>query len=451
MLIGYTILDPLVVVVGSLYVFRMLSKAPLKALAFIPAALSLYFFIPTVTNLTLWQTVPLILLARMVFVTGLIVPNRISFLIYIFFAALFLSSAYGFVVGNDMVRTAIRLSYYLGCIALFFFSYEIGHKRRADEILLQGLVISGVVFAAYGVYQILAVYTGLPVRMIVYSASGSSIAAFENGIVRINSFANEPKRLGYFLMICGLACFFYIKYRPNLAKRLKRVGLAILVVSSFTFAGSYYLSVAICAVCLLCLFPFRLFKIGVPIFLVILTVASLFPDSGFVQSVTAGFERRADEVEVGIHGEHVYRQEFYAWDYLSNNPRDYFSGLGLGQYYSVLFKTYGIGVGFNERGGLAPLNSLFLELLFDLGGLVALLVYFSLAVLILRLRNERQYFLCLVVLFLTIQSFTILTLQFLALFVGFSLARLELLKKRALVARRYTHRKTAYSRLRPER
>jgi hypothetical protein len=54
------------------------------------------------------------------------------------------------------------------------------------------------------------------------------------------------------------------------------------------------------------------------------------------------------------------------------------------------------------------------------------LIYLSTIALILKLRQAGETFLCLSLLFVTIQSFTILTLPFMALFAGIGIARLAL-------------------------
>ena len=98
-----------------------------------------------------------------------------------------MSAGYALAAGADETRALIRILYYLGIFATLAFAYEMGRKPEAYEILLKGLVIMGIVYAVYGAYQIVAFYTGLPVRGIVYNASGESIMAFEGGLLRINS------------------------------------------------------------------------------------------------------------------------------------------------------------------------------------------------------------------------------------------------------------------------
>ena len=430
MVFGYTPLDPLVVIFGTGLAMWYLGREPVRLIGFMPTALSLWFFFPTVTNLTLWQTVPLLLTGRMLLKGGL---RMASFAkpVFLLVVLVFLASGLGaLIVGADGTRAAIRIIYYMGIFSLLSFAYEMGRKPECYEILLKGLVAMGIVYAAYGIYQIIAFYTGLPLRGIVYSASGGSIMAFEAGLLRINSLANEPKRLGYVLFIAAMACIFLARMRPpQRARQLRLASYAIFAVSFLTFAGSYFLTIGLFALTAILLYPSRATVYVFGGLAAAVIVAVLFPSLGLVEAVQHGYERRLAEVEVGLDGRQVYRQEFFAWDYLAKNQMSALTGVGVGQYFSVLNAEYGVGAGYNEKGGLMPLNSNFLELTFDLGGVVAAIVYASWALLILQLRRARETFLCLAMLFLLLQSLTILTLSWQALIAGVGIARLATRKK----------------------
>lgn len=430
MLIGYTLFDPLVVISGTLLALYFLIKHPVRLLGWLPAALTIYFFIPLITLLTLWQTVPMLLTGR-IFLRGRLPIASSARLPFIFFCiALILSFFYAFVVDQDTTRSTIRLVYYAGIIALLSFSYEMARTPHGYLLFLKGLAITGVVLAAYGFYQIIASYTHLPMRAIV-RGTGSGGVAYEAGFMRINSFANEPKRLGYVLFVCGLASLFLAQLQQQEIKnKLRWMGCGTLFMSIFTFSGSYFLSVFLFTVCAAVLYPSKSTKYFFVAVLLILLMFAAFPDAGIFEAIQTGYERRNQEIEVGIDGKFVYRQEFYAWDYLDKFPNIAFSGLGLGQYFTSLNRYYGFGVGLNEYGGLIPLNSLFLELLFDFSGVVAVFFYVAILRLIIRLRNAGETYLCLALLFLIMQSFTILTLQFIVMFAGVALARLEALKVR---------------------
>lgn len=423
MVFGYTPLDPFIVLIGTAMTAWFLSKNPVRLMAYMPTALSLYFFIPTVTLLTLWQTVPLLLTVRALWLGKIRAPSVIKPIVALCGMAFILSATYAVLTGDDSTRAAIRLVYYLGIFALFSFCYEMGRRPEGLQLLLKGLVVMGIVLALYGAYQILATPLGLPVRGIVRGTRGADIA-FEYGFFRVNSLANEPKRLGYVLFCAVLACFAMAKLEPKRARRLRTAGWFILLISVFTFAGSYFVTLALFGLVTLLLYPSKATRYVFGLLALSGLVVTVFPDTGILEAMQHGYERRATEVEVGLDGARVYRQEFYAWDYLANHTEANFTGVGLGQYFITLNREYGVGVGFNARGALQPLNSNFLEILFDLGGPVALLFYMSMAVLIWKLRQAGERFICLALLFVTLQSLTILTLQWMVLFAGVGVARL---------------------------
>ena len=432
MVFGYTPLDPLVVLWGTLLAIWYLQKAPVKLIGFMPTALSLWFFVPIVTNLTLWQTVPLLLTGRMLLKGGLRLPKSIQPVISILMIIFAISAGFAVVAGADGTRAIIRIVYYVGILAILAFSYEMGRRPDAYEILLKGLVVMGIVYAVYGAYQIVAIYTGLPVRGIVYSASGGSVMAFEAGLLRINSFASEPKRLGFVLFLAAMACIFLARMRPaRRARQLRWAAGGIFGMSIMTFAGSYFAAIGLFGLAILLLYPSRATVYFISALVIGVGVSVAVPELGILEAIQYGYERRVAEIEIGLDGSVVYRQEFFAWDYLRNNPSSSLTGVGIGQYFSVLNNTYGVGAGYNEQGGLMPLNSNFFELVFDLGMLAAVLIYGGLILLVVRLRRAGETFFCLSLLFLLAQSLTILNLLYIVLFAGMALGRLTLQRRSA--------------------
>lgn len=423
MLFGYTPFDPLVVLGSTAYTVYLLSRNPVRLIGWMPAALSFYFFMPFITLLTLWQVVLLILTGRAFFQLRLRAAPFAQPVFLVVFLAFVMSSIYGVFVGLDGTRAAIRILYYLGLFALMSFAYEMGRRPDCLQVLLKGLALTGVVLAVYGLYQIVAIQVGLPVRGIVRGTQGAQMA-FENGILRINSFASEPKRLGYILFLGALACVFWARLQPQHGRRLWLAALGIFAMSLFTFAASYFAAVFLFVCAAVLLYPSRatIYFFGLLVMGAMAMV--VFPDLGIYESLEHGYERRLEEVETGLDGQRVYRQEFFAQDYLARHPLAAIFGVGLGQYFVTLYQEYGVGVGFNGYGGLVPMNSTFLELVLDLGGAVAVLFYLAIAALIWQLRRAGEHFLCLALLFVTVQSLTILTVPFMVFFGGLGTARL---------------------------
>lgn len=428
MAFGYTPLDPLVVLIGTFYGLYLLTVQPFRLIGWMPAALSFYVFIPTVTLLTFWQTIPLILTFRVIVRGTLSLPKEVWLISGFLFGA-FLASALGaLAVGDDSTRAVIRTIYYLGIFALLAFSYEACRTEEIYVLFLKGLVVAGTILAVYGLYQIIAISTGLPFRGIV-RGTGVGQIAFEAGLLRINSLASEPKRLGYVLFVCALACPFYAQYRPERRRRLIWTGVFIAGISLLTFSGSYFSGIALFALAFLILYPSRATVYTLVLAVLVSLVWGLFPDASVFEAISEGYERRLSEVEVGLDGRVVYRQEFYGWDYLENQPMAALFGVGLGQYFTVLHQTYGAGAGYNEYGGLQPFNSLFLELAFDFGSLVSTLFYVAMLALVLRLRHAGERFLTLALIFLLAQSLSVLNMHFIIFFAGVGLGKLHLSAK----------------------
>ena len=437
MVFGYTILDPIVVLSGTAYAGYLLLKRPVHLMAFLPLSLSIYFFIPLATYLTLWQTVPLLLLGRLLVVgparLSVDVRSIVSLLVILFIASL----AYALVSGADPTRAIIRAMYYLSAFALFWFAYEMALKPDGYSLFVRGFAVVAILYGIYGAYQILAFYGGLPVRGIVYGPNSTGLIATEYGLPRINSLANEPKRLGYVMFVGALACFTLAREKSGVTRRWLMAASALsLGISLITFSGSYFLAVALFIVCALFLYPS-----GVPRFVLAGSlVAGMAMILGYgdhiAEALQHGFERRMEEVEVGLDGRVVYRQEFFANDFIAKHPLQAVTGVGVGQYFSVLNREYGEGVGYNEKGGLAPLNSSLLETTFDVSGIAVGLLYGSLGVLTLRLHRRGFVFLSLALLFLLIQSLTIQTLLYLAVVAGVGVAQLRVSQMNRVAAAR---------------
>ncbi|MDP2738101.1 MAG: hypothetical protein Q8O82_05145 [Pseudorhodobacter sp.] len=423
MLYGYSFLDPLVVISGSLLAIRLIATNPIRLVGFLPAALSLYFFIPTVTLLTLWQIVPMMLIARAFLQGRIAFPASLKPIFALFAFALLISAGYGYFAGNDANRSLLRLVYYLGIMGLMAFGYEMGRRPESYDALVRGFAVIASVYAVYGVYQIIALHFGLPFRGIVYGKDGVGFPVIQ-GLPRINALANEPKRLGFVLFVGALA-FFELAGSGSAHRRKQRIfyGVMTLLVSVLTLSTSYFVAVAMLAVGALVLYPDRAVRILPLIVLVLVVALPIGAQFGLLDIVVQIAESRTSEFTLGTDASIVYRQEFFGQEYIVEHPWRFFGGVGLGQYFSVLFSEFGPGVGYTEAGGLAPFNSVFLEIIYDLGGVLAIMFYALMGTLVLKLKRTGMDFLALTLLFLMLQSISIQTLQFMALVGGIGLGR----------------------------
>ena len=428
---GYTIIDPIVVILGTLLAAYYLIRMPIRLLAFLPAALSVYFFIPTFTFITLWQIVPSLIIIWLIIGQRLALSRPINMLMVFAILAIAWALSIALTLGEDPTRAILRLVYYAGALGVAIFCYVMGRSPKAYRLFLRGLVATGIIFAFYGLYQVAAATTGLPYRGIVRGIAFAQ-AAYESGVFRINSFASEPKRLGYILFVCGLACWFHKPDNKNTKIRLQFSSICIFGVSFFTISASYYIAVLGTIAGSLVLFDTKVNKLFY--YLGAAGVISLiaFSDSDIWGALELGLNRRLVEIEVGADGQRVYRQEFFAWKFVDSHPVDTLLGTGLGQYYSRLHFEYGIGAGMTPRGELFPLNSNALELVLEFGAIFTLVFYLGLAKLIWRLRNAKEHFLSISVMFLAIHSFTVVTFLFIAMFSGIGLGRLQYARSRQI-------------------
>ncbi|WP_172297223.1 hypothetical protein [Pseudoruegeria sp. HB172150] len=425
---GYSIFDPLVVLISFVLTLYLLIKDPQRLLLYIPLMLSLFFFVPFVTLLTNWHTVPMLIAGWWVFQKKTRFPASISLpiaVIFVSFAAQFLVSV---VYGDVGTRLILRASHYVGVFALFLFAYYMSRRPGGYLLLLQGFALAAAVHSIYSFYQIIAFDLGLPFRGLVRDQSGTASAAVESGLfLRVNGLSSEPKRLAYVLFVGALACFELVRIDVEKRRTLYRAfGYLSLIASILTFSGSYYLALVLFGITM-ALVNMSVLKSFAVLSFACLLVATFLGSATerYLDAMQQGIDRRFQEVEIGLDGEVVYRQEFFAQDYVANHPSVVATGLGIGRYNVALFREYGLGVGYGQNGRILPLNSNFFELIFDLGGLATISFYACILVLTIRAKKAGERFLFMALVMLAYQSLTIQVLHFLVLVMGAAMARLK--------------------------
>lgn len=422
---GYNpIIDTAVVLGSTLLTARLLMRAPQRLLYYLPTLLSLFFVLPVVTNLTNWHIVPMLIVLWWLHQGRSLLPRRAQATLIVLILAFAGQVVYALYVGDAGLRVLLRTSYYVGLLALFAFSYEMTRRPGGLELLLKGLVLAAMIHSLYSIYQIAAQATGLPYRAIIRGFSPVGSIAFEGPLLRVNGFANEPKRLGYILALGAMAALALSKRTSSQERRRQRWKAAfIFSISIMTFSGSYFVALGLLAIGAILIYPSLLKRLFPPV-LVIATGLILFSSKldPLWSALQEGYDQRTQEVEVGIDGDVVYRQEFFAEDYLRRHPVTAIFGTGMGRYNIVLRRQYGEGVGLGEGGRVLPLNSNFFELIFDLGGIATAIFYAAVAVMIFQLRRIGTVFLASAVMFLAFQSLTIQVLQFSAIILGAAMA-----------------------------
>jgi hypothetical protein len=433
--IGFGILDYVVVSLVTAYTIFLLAKAPQRLLFLLPTFLTIDFFIPLGTQLTPSRLVPLLLGCWLVLTRRFSVPRPYSYWLLLLLVVVALSLGYATLIDDAGLRPFLRALNYVSLAFLFVFVFRMLRSERCIDLALQGVVIAGAIHGAYAFYQILASKTGLPFRGIVYDESGPGIAveAGVGGLIRVNGFADEPKRLGYVLLCGALAALYFLWRRftsdpSRLARyvqshsRQRQWSMLILAVgcvsmSVLTFSFSYFISAALTVLVLIATLSFRMISLAALVAAAIAVAALFFPGEFeiYAHGVARLAEAREQEFSRGIHSEVVYRQEFFANEYVGEDPWSLFLGLGLGRYNKVLYDVFGVGAGYLSNGAIAPLNAQHLEIGFDLGFPGLLILYFGGAILVYSIgrRSLRDYVLSTMLLFMLIQSLFISNLHLL--------------------------------------
>lgn len=428
---GFGIIDYIVVALITLFVLILLNRNPRRLLLWLPLLVTVDFFVPFGTQLTPSRFIPLILGCWLLFKGKLSIKRKEHFWLFPIVIILLISVSYSVVVGDAGIRPVFRTLHYLGLIFLFIFVTRTVREETDIKLLLWGLVLAGAVHGGYGLYQLLASNVGLPFRGIVYDESGRGYAFYVSGLLRVNGLADEPKRLGYILMVASLSSYYFLfQIKSYKNKNLIFITMiTCIIVSFFTFSGSYYLS-TILTILVISIFSTRLVR---PI-LCLLGILAMFwwfspiTFEKYGKGIRQFLESRTVEIERGTDAENIYRQEFFARDYLEAFPETYLTGVGIGRYNVVFNEEYGSGAGYDKKGRLLFLNSQFYEILYDLGAPGIVVLYYGIVVLIFKIgkRDRLAYTLWTALIFLLIQSMTIQSIQYIAIVAGGGVVYLRL-------------------------
>ena len=423
MALGHGLLDYVVVTLVAFWTLRLLLKRPERMLIWLPLFLTIDFFIPMGTQLTPSRFVPFMLGAWLLHRGWLAPPPRYAAIVLSATIVILVSFSFSFVIDDAGTRPFFRLLHYLSLILVFLFVVRVSDKKLFIEYAVWGLFLAGLIHGAYAFYQQFADIVGLPYRGIVYSASGTSVAVHAGSGLRVNGLADEPKRLGYILFSATIiAAYFFLRkdrqdilaplgslskiFRSSLV--LLTTGLLLSIASLMTYSGSFFAAVALTGFILVLSFSARTWALMGAGAIFLLAGSFMAPDitDRYVGAIQELADSRINEFEVGLDGKKIYRQEFFAQDLVENNPMSLVWGVGLGRYNIVLYEKYGTGAGFGELGGIAPLNSQFFEIGFDIGlpGLVILFLGVSFLSIRIGRNSPLNFALSTVLIFLTLQS-----------------------------------------------
>lgn len=382
-LIGHGLLDYLFVFLMLAYAFYAGQTKPSRILYILPACLSFFFFIPLGSNLTADKLVPTVFVVSVVLSKGsnyfrlseTKANNWIGKIwILIAFSAI-LGSLYSNYYENHVTspffksRLIIQLISYVNYILIFIIIRKEISKVDGKRIALSAFLMTTTILSLYGIYQYFAHQLGLPYRGIVYSASSTGFGGYQdidNLIFRVNSFANEPKRLTYFLVI-GL--IILIKYKSPILKKINLISYFSLIgihgiVLWLTYSTSIYLAIAVFITVLMIYTIF--IKFNTTIFQ-LLTVVLILTSAFYLYKKTYFDRLYTTRVDNQIEREEV-RAEVKGQEFLVNNPEMFIFGLGPGIYNFALSKEFPNVAGLSENGTfLIPFNSGLMTYLFDFG------------------------------------------------------------------------------------
>lgn len=433
MLIGHGLSDYFVVIGSLIITINLLKKKPEKLLFFLPTLLTIDFFIPFISDLTPGRLLPLIIGVWLVNTGKWKIGSSRQGWLEACLWVIIVSTVFSIFKDDSGLRPMIRSLSYINLLVLFVFAYRYVKDSLGITYFFRGLALAGVVHSGYSTYQIIAHYLGLPYRGIVRSASVVGNAALSNGAFRINGLADEPKRLGLILIAASIAMLLLAVNESILTIKIWRIfgSIYIFIISLFTYSSSYFVSLAlwIPAVLLLSKRSYK-YVTGLIVFLLISII--LLPSSGrfYLQTQLELLNSRQEEVSRGLESQQVYRQEFYAQDYLEKRPETILTGVGIGRYNYVFAKHYGRNAGLNENGGLNPLNSELLQIIYDFGIAGLALFYYQILLLVINLRSKGLvgFVIAAILLYEVIQSFFVQTLPIMMLTGGVAAGMLDYIK-----------------------
>ena len=378
--LGHGLVDYLMVMGMSLFaLFAGFTKTK-RVLYIIPAAITFYFFIDFLTLLTPIKLVPPLFLGA-VLLKGdydyFSISKGRSWFAYVL-CLIAISFLIGFVYSrflptfgsySVMKRLLIQAVSYVNVVLIYLILRKECREPSQFFLFLRVYVITTSILCLYGVYQLIAYKWGLPFRGIVYDADTALAAVnLENQIFRINSLANEPKRLSYVLIVSIVILITYVQQFSLSTRRKLFVFFLMtvhLVCAWLTYSTSIYISLAIFlfVIVLSSLWQkqYRVYSRYAVLGLLVFILALPF----FYERLLIIYQARVIDAVTGLGGYYV-RIEEYAFPYLLQHPHLLIAGVGMGLYNFFLANDLGMGFGLS-RYGLIPMNSAMLTYVFDFG------------------------------------------------------------------------------------
>lgn len=418
-LIGHGLIDYLFVFFMLAYAYYAGITKPYRILYILPACLSFFFFIPLGSNLTADKLVPVVFIASVILSKG---ANYFSLekkanntwigkiwlmLAFSIIIGIIYSNFYANYIKSPLInsRLIVQIISYINVILIFIIARKECAKINGKNILLKSFLITTSILCIYGVYQYYAHQFGWPYRGIVYSENSTSIGGFQDSedlVFRINSLANEPKRLTYFLVISLIILF---KYRKNILQKINVLWYVFLVIIHatilwLTYSTSIYISIAVFIALLMLYVVFIKFnKVlfrQLSLFLIIGISAYFYQKVYFDTLYEVRVDKQLEREEV--------RAEVKGQEFILSYPEMFILGMGPGNYNFALAKEYPGKAGLSGNGRfLTPFNSGIMTYIYDFGviGFLFLLLPFIQILFKHRIASKNEFSIFVIFLYCT--------------------------------------------------
>lgn len=375
---GHGPIDYLVVAAFVLYAIWAGATQTRRILYIIPAALTFYFFVNLGAWVTPYKLVPFAFLGTVLFVKGgtyftFEKSSWFNAIVLVFLAATLISSIMIFRLPpnpfySPVKRLLIQLFSQVNLLLLFYIvKKECSSSKRLYQFF-RIYLITTTILCLYGLYQVAANQFGLPFRGIVYTDRAVG-AAFDklNMIFRINSLANEPKRLSYML---GISVVLLIVLKNALGKdffsgtRYWVLLILHLVCIFLTYATSIFLILAVFILLVLILSLVKRSTQPLSRYVAYGAILLVLASPWYLDRALLLYRLRVlDQVQYLEEVNNV-RMETVGIDYLKKYPATAVLGVGPGFYSFFFWEEYGFGL---SSAGIEPLDSGLLAALFDYG------------------------------------------------------------------------------------
>lgn len=384
--LGFGFIDYFMVILFAVVTLWIALTKPSRIIYILPAACTFYFFIPFTTELTPYKIVPLVLII-VTTITGKrnyfsgsgnnwIIFMWLWVLVSFFwgFACAFGLDFFGH-IHSPFKRFFIQIINYLNMVVIYLIAKKECSDKEKFYLFVKSYIFTTTILCLYGLFQIFAFKFGLPFRWVVYGTTQDLAQSMydrldpEEMIFRINSLAQEPKRLSYVLpisvfLIVGLRKVWGDEF---MSKARARILIFLHIFCAFmTYSTSLYFAMAIFIPVTFLLGIFRkaqrnytkVFTMG----LIFLILSSPL----YIDILMKIYDARVIAQLNGLNVIQWKKAEQFGIEAIQAKPWVVFTGTGLGGW-NFFFYYAGLKGWFVFPRGFMHMNSGMMISMFDLG------------------------------------------------------------------------------------